>query len=79
MQEFFDVAVGDEVPLAWCQKHVEGPVFEPEDGDGENHYHDNHPNQRPAKRFKMLPEAHRIGVGIYLLFLHSEKYFEKQS
>ena len=72
MEELFDIAVGDEVPLAWGHQHFEGPVLEVEEDDGRQHYHGKDAKQHLAEHFEVSSEGHGVGIFFRLASLHDE-------
>ena len=51
MQDFLDVTIRDEVPLAWGHEKFKGLVLEAEDNDSEHHHHGKDAKQHLSQFF----------------------------
>ena len=62
MQELFDVAIGDKIPLAGCKQQFKGLVFEAENANRQHHHHGDDTEKHPAEHIKMSAECHHVRV-----------------
>ena len=77
VQEFLDVAICREIPFGRGKKHLESPVLETEDDNGEHGHHCKDTEQHSAQHFKMLSEGHCVGILFLLLVCHDMRNFKK--
>ena len=78
MEELFDVAIGHEVPFGWGKQHLESPVLEAENRDGDDHDHGQNPEQHLSKLLEMLAEAQSVGI-VVTVFAHEDHSFFSSS